>query len=161
MTHQASLDKTAKIITTIVTVLFAVIIISQYFFIYAAGRTAPIATVFICLLVYFAAYALKPLNYTITGGELIIHRLILDVRIKRTDIKSAEILDKEKLNSSIKLIGNGGLFGYYGKFKNNDLGIMTWYATRKDKIVFIETVENKKIILTPDDPKGLVSELNQ
>jgi hypothetical protein len=37
---------------------------------------------------------------------------------------------------------------------------MTWYATRRDKPVLVKTINNKKIIFTPNDPDKFVGELN-
>jgi hypothetical protein len=54
----------------------------------------------------------------------------------------------------------GGLFGYYGNFVNFSLGRMTWYATRRDKPVLVKTTDNRKIIVTPDDPDTFVNELS-
>ncbi len=69
------------------------------------------------------------------------------------------MLDKEKIGWAIRTFGVGSLFGYYGKFANTKLGSMTWYATRKDKTVLVRTIDNKKIILTPDEPEKFVADL--
>jgi hypothetical protein len=82
------------------------------------------------------------------------------VHIDRNQIKSVELLDKEQLAWVFRTFGVGGLFGYYGKFANTKLGSMTWYATRRNKTVLIETLDNKKIILTPDEPEKFVAHLN-
>jgi hypothetical protein len=67
-------------------------------------------------------------------------------------------LDKEKIGWAIRTFGVGGLFGYYGKFANTKLGSMTWYATRKDRAILVRTIDNKKIILTPDEPEKFVAD---
>ncbi len=60
---------------------------------------------------------------------------------------------------TIRTFGVGGLFGYYGEFVNWKLGNMTWYATRRDKTVLIETVDDKKLIVTPDEPEAFIKQL--
>lgn len=50
-----------------------------------------------------------------------------------------------------KTFGNGGLFGFYGEFKNDRYGYMTWYATKRSNYVMLETTEREKIVLTPDN----------
>ncbi|AEI51358.1 PH domain-containing protein [Runella slithyformis] len=157
MTYKTSLDNLAKGVTIGITVLFAVIIIGQFSIIKDAGRAIPIYTTVALLLVYFIAFAFRPINYEISVDKLIIHRLFKDVNIDRSLIKSVEILDKEKIGSAIRTFGVGGLFGYYGKFANTKIGSMTWYATRRDRIVLVKTVDNKKIILTPDEPEKFVA----
>lgn len=37
---------------------------------------------------------------------------------------------------------------------------MTWYATRKDKTVLVQIINNKKIILTPDELEKFVANFN-
>ena len=161
MTYKASLDRSAKSITIGVTVLFAIIIIGQYSIINDAGRAVPIFTTVALLLIYLIAFAFRPINYEITSDKLIVHRPLTDVKIDRNQIESVETLEKDKISSSIRTFGVGGLFGYYGKFANTKLGGMTWYATRKDKIVLVRTIDERKIILTPDDPKKFVADFNR
>jgi len=160
MTYRASLDKTAIIVTILVTIFFATIIIGQYSIIKNAGRAVPIYTTAACILIYLLAFAFRPIDYVVTNDELIVQRPLVNAYIKRSDIKSVEIIDKHKIRGSIRTFGVGGLFGYYGKFANLSLGSMTWYATRKDKPVLIKTTDNKKLIFTPGDPAGFVDALS-
>lgn len=158
MTYKASLDNLAKGVTIGVTVLFAVIIFGQFSIIKDAGRAVPIYTTATLLLIYFIALAFRPINYILTSDNLIIHRLFADVKIQRSQIKSIKLLDKSATGWSIRTFGVGGLFGYYGKFLNSKLGSMTWYATRRDVMVLIVTMDNKKIIVTPDDPNKFIAD---
>jgi hypothetical protein len=41
------------------------------------------------------------------------------------------------------------------------MGSMTWYTTRRDRTVLVVTNDEKKIILSPDDPKKLIAEFYQ
>ena len=157
MIYKTSLDKLAKAVTIGVTILFAVIIVGQFSIIKITGRTIPIYTTVALLLIYFIAFAFSPIHYQLSTDQLIIHRFFKDVIIDRTQIKTVELLDKEKISWAIRTFGVGGLFGYYGKFANAKLGSMTWYATRKDKTVLVSTLNNKKIILTPDEPEKFVA----
>ena len=160
MTFKTSLDKTAIIITVAITILFVVLIAGQYSIIKDAGRAVPIYTTTACLLIYFLAFAFRPIYYIVTKDELIIRRLFGNVKVKRADIRSIEIIDKNKIKGSIRTFGMDGLFGYYGNFSNFSIGRMTWYATRRDKPVLVKTINNKKIIFTPNEPERFVSELS-
>ena len=157
MIYKTSLDKLAKAVTIGVTILFAVIIVGQFSIIKITGRAIPIYTTVALLLIYFIAFAFSPIHYQLSADQLIIHRFFKDVIIDRTQIKTVELLDKEKISWAIRTFGVGGLFGYYGKFANAKLGSMTWYATRKDRTVLVSTMNNKKIILTPDEPERFVA----
>jgi hypothetical protein len=160
MVFKTSLDNLAKCITIGVTILFAVIIFGQYAIIKDAGRADPIYTTVGCLVIYLLAFAFRPIDYIITADRLIIHRPLSDVKIDRSQITSVELVDSGQTGWTIRTFGVGGLFGYYGKFANRKLGSMTWYATRRDRAVLILTVDNRKIILTPNDPARFVAEYN-
>ena len=159
MTYKTSLDNLAKGITIGVTILFVAILIGQFSIIKDTGRAVPIFTTVTLFLIYFISFAFSPINYEVSAQHLSIHRLLIDVNIDRNQIKSVELLDKEQLAWVIRTFGVGGLFGYYGKFANTKLGSMTWYASRRDKTVLIVTLDNKKIILTPDEPEKFVAHL--
>jgi Bacterial PH domain len=157
MIYKTSLDNLAKGVTIGVSVLFAGIIVEQFLIIKETGRTIPISIATFLLIIYFTVFAFRPINYAVTAEKLIIHRLFADVKIDRSEIKSVELSDNKKVGFTIRTFGVGGLFGYYGKFANTKIGSMTWYATRKDKTVLVKTVNNKKIILTPDEPEKFVA----
>jgi hypothetical protein len=101
----------------------------------------------------------RPLYYKITDDVLFIHRLSSGIKINLKNIKNVQLIDKERLNGTIRIFGVSGLFGYWGKFHNNKIGTMTWYATRRNKMVLITTIDDKKIVITPDEAELFVSEL--
>lgn len=160
MEYKASLDKTAIVITIAVTLLFAVIIAGQYSFIRDEGRTSAIFATAVCLLVYGISYLFRPTGYTVTPEELVIRRPIGNVRLKREEIRSVELVERNQVSGSIRTFGVGGLFGYYGHFANFNLGRMTWYATRRDHPVLVRTVLGRKIVLTPDNREDFVAALS-
>lgn len=84
--------------------------------------------------------------------------MLKDVVIERNDIADIRQLAPEQLSGSIRTFGVGGLFGYFGKFSNPKLGSMTWYATRRDKAILIITNDNKRLLLTPDEPTVLFND---
>lgn len=157
MIYKTSMSNLVKGITTGVAILFTIIIIAQYSIITNAGRNGTFYTAVALLLIYFITFSFRPVNYKITNGHLIIHRLFTDVKIERDNIKSVELIDKNKIHGAIRIFGVGGLFGYFGNFANFEMGKMTWYATRKDRTVLINTKNGKKIILTPDEPEKFVA----
>lgn len=161
MTFSTSLDKLAKGVTIGITILFgSIIMMALYSVLNDEEKNIPAYISIGLLLIYFFAYAFRPGNYTLTNDKLIVHRPLTNMSINRTDIKSVEQIDKEKLEQTFRTFGVGGLFGYYGKFANKKLGSMTWYATRRDKAVLMTTIDNKKIILTPDNPAEFVANFN-
>lgn len=161
MTYKTSLDNLAKGITIGVTILFAGIIVLGIFSISRdAGRAIPVSISVALILIYLIVFAFRPINYNLTADKLIIHRLFTDAKIDRNQIKSVELVNKDKTGWTIRTFGVGGLFGYYGKFANTKLGSMTWYATRRNKTVLVQTMNGKKIILTPDEPEKFLANFN-
>jgi hypothetical protein len=160
MTFKASLGLTAIIVTTVVTILFAILIGGQYAIIKDAGRALPIYTTTACVLIYLIAYAFRPVSYVVTQNEILVKRPLFDVHINTTDIASAEIIDRRKLHISIRTMGIPGIFGFSGTFYNLTYGRMTWYVTRRDRPVLIRTKNDKKIVLTPNEPEKFIQQLN-
>ena len=158
MTYKTSLDNLAKGVTIGVTVLFSGIIILGLFSIFKdAERAIPISISIILLLIYFIVFAFRPIDYEISSGKLIIRRPFVDVKIELSQIKTVELLDEEKIGQAFRTFGVGGLFGYFGKMSSSKLGSLTLYATRRNKTVLVQTVNDKKIILTPDEPEKFIA----
>lgn len=105
----------------------------------------------ILLLVYGFCYAMRPISYTLSNDTLTINRLIENVRFRLEDVDKVEAIKKEDLRFVMRTFGNGGIFGYIGKYYHSNFGSMTWYATRLSNYVLITMKSGKKIILTPDD----------
>jgi hypothetical protein len=158
--YKASLDKTAIIITLLVTLLFAVLVFGQYALVSDHGKFNPVYTSVGCLVLYFMMFAFRPVDYALTGEELIVRRPVMSVHISRSDIRSIELLDRKNIRGSLRISGIGGVFGYYGVFVNLSLGRMNWYATRRDRPVLIKTMGGRKIIITPDNAAEFVAEMN-
>ncbi|HXB29304.1 MAG TPA: PH domain-containing protein [Puia sp.] len=158
-TFKTSLDINAYLITIGFAILFVMIIAVQFSHWESSGAVKYFLVVLLSLI-YFMAYLYMPLDYKISNEELIIHRLVKSIHIPRNNIVSAESVDKEMISWSLRTMGVGGLFGYYGRFMNYRIGNMIWYATRKDRAVLIRTVNDEKIILTPDEPVRFLAALN-
>lgn len=160
LTFKASLDALAKGITIGVTLLFAFLVFGPLIF-YKDQQTGFIISIGIGLLaIYLFVYGYSPRKYILTTDTLIIKRLFKNVEISRANIQSVGRIEKEKLDGSIRTFGVGGLFGYFGKFVNRKLGKMNWYVTRLDKAVLITTINNKKIILSPDRAEEFITNFN-
>jgi len=159
MTFKTSLDKKTKTITIGLTILFALIFGVQCVIIIYEGSKLTYYTTVACLLIYFVAFAFRPINYVVTKDYLIVHRFIFNISIKRADITSVESVENNKILGTFRTFGVGGLFGYYGYFTNFSMGRMTWFATRNDKLVLVNTLDKQKFIFTPDEPDQFIKEL--
>ena len=112
-------------------------------------------------MIYGFCYILRPLGYTVDGNRITVKRpfknYVLDIR----KVKKVIFANTDSMKWTLRTFGNGGLFGYFGKFRNKTFGNMTWYATRRSNYVIIETTDNRRIVLTPDDPKMINEIENQ
>jgi len=161
MTYKASFDNLTKIVTIGVTILFAVIIFLPLIFITDGSEDQnAIYTRAALLAIYLITYGFSTKAYQLTPDEVIIRRLLGNVKIKRSEILSVEIIEKEQMGWLIRTFGVGGLFGYWGKFSSSKLGSMTWYATKKNRIILVKTINNKRIVITPDEMEQFVTDFN-
>ena len=159
MVFKTSLDKLAKVVTAVIIILFTAIIFLQLIFIQDFGNTSSIITITTLLISYLIAFIFRPISYIILDELLVIHRPLLDIKIALTEIENIVVLDSQELKGTIRTFGVGGLWGYWGSFANSRIGAMKWYATRMSNAVLITTGNNKKIVLTPDDPELFVKRL--
>jgi len=155
---KATLGRSAALITVFVTILFGVIIFSLFTRVHAGPEKYAITILLITI--YFFVYAFHPTGYEISTDELIIRRLLFSVHIPRKNLVTAAGIAGNKASWSLRMIGVGGLFGYFGLFANLQLGTMTWYATRRNGLILLKTVRDEKIILTPDDTKKFLTALH-
>ena len=158
MKFSASLDGLAKGITLGVNLSFVFIIASPFMFLQPSDMGEEVILIPIFLFVIsIGVFIFRPISYTITDQEVIINRLWKDVIINRKDIQSVEILDKDFSKRTIRTFGVGGMWGYFGKFIHDIVGTMTWYVTRRDKMILLRLIDGKRIVLSPDDLEGFVN----
>ena len=98
------------------------------------------------------------LGYDLAPGELRVARLGWQNRFTLADVTSVEI-NPEALRGSLRLCGSGGLFGFFGWFRNKTLGVYRAYGTDPKRAVVIK-LNQRTIVLTPDQPERFVEELN-
>jgi Bacterial PH domain len=159
-TFTTSLDKFNKIITIIVIVFLLVLSITIFFLIPKNEKNIIDSIIFLPIILCSVTYLFRPNNYSVSSDKLLIHRMIKDVEIDRNIIQSIQEIDESQIKNSIRTFGVGGFFGNFGRFWNSKLGNMTWYVTRKNNFVLVETKDQKKIILTPDKPEEFVAVFN-
>jgi len=148
MSFRASYDTTTKAISAAVFILFLMI----------AADTRSLITEGTFALLFLAAYAWSPVGYEIADGNVVIRRLIGNVRIPVSGIREVKIATRDDLSGSLRLFGSGGLFGYYGLFRNSTLGTSNWYVTDRSHAVVL-TGDSGTVIVSPDDSAGFIAAL--
>ncbi|MCW3121164.1 MAG: hypothetical protein JWQ38_656 [Flavipsychrobacter sp.] len=108
-----------------------------------------------------AMYYLKPESITVDNSAIVIDRKAKPVTISFSQVKSVRKVAKDDMKNSIRTLGNGGLFGYTGRFYNKTMGDMLLYCTQRDNYILIEKTDKKKVIISPDEPDSLVAYVQQ
>ena len=117
-------------------------------------------TLFIMMLPVITFFY-RPKSYLITEDSLQIRRISGNYRIPYTVINKVLRASQADMKFTIRTIGNGGLFGFTGHFRNSRFGRMRWFVTQRKNYVIIETNDNKKIVISPDEPGNLVLNLQK
>ena len=154
-----SLDKMSKLITVYVIGFgIAISVIPEFF----AGNndTAKTwilpATGGLILLLAVMLYGFKPEAYELSEEGLRIERKLRPRQFHINDIVTIRMPEEKELNWSVRAFGNGGLFGYTGRYYAKHIGSMIWFCTRRDKQVIIERKFALPVIISPDEPTQLV-----
>jgi hypothetical protein len=116
-----------------------------------ANLSSNIVSILLILSIYLFCFLFRPVSYVVEKNGITIKRPFKSYHIELNKIMNTYLTDKKTMKWTIRTFGVGGLFGYYGKFRNKTFGNMTWYATQQKNYLIIETTNNRKIVLTPDD----------
>ena len=110
----------------------------------------------IALLVGTGAFAVY--GFTIQDDEILIHRTGWSYRLDVSDLVRARAEPHATLGS-IRTFGNGGMYGFTGKFHNHILGSYRAWMTNSDDTVVLE-FEDRTVVISPEDPVAFVAELH-
>jgi hypothetical protein len=156
MEYKASLDGLAKGITISILLVFAVLsgVNVSRLFTHQGDSLYILVNVLVTVLlisIVVVCYIYRPAGYLLTQDHLVIKRPIGKIIIPTSEITAVRLLHDDDIKGLIRTFGVGGMFGYYGKHYNSVLGHTTWYATRRDNLVFVQTSDKRKIVLSPDN----------
>lgn len=165
-TFKASMDSLTKGLTIVVSVIlvlsgFVPLFTSEFQFSNVITPAPFYVMPFAFIIMLLLTFGFSPRAYSVQDGQLVIYRPFRNKFYGTESIQTVSIVAKEELKWSMRVFGVGGLFGYFGLFRNSRYGTMIWYATRRDQFVVIERSNGRAIVLTPDDPSSFVSEFNQ
>ncbi len=129
-------------------------------------RTVPAAWPFallVCAIIAATAgssWLLAPTGYELRPAALTVLRRLLPVSVPLEQIRAVDRLADGALAWAFRVWGNGGMFGWYGRFWNRSLGPFRLYATRRTNLVRIDT-DRELFVLSPDDPDAFVAAVLQ
>ena len=146
MTFSASYDLTSKIVSLLIVVAVLGGVVASH----------SVVVGFILFLLICLTYAYSARGYVCEGPRVIVKRLAGDVTIPLDGLREARAATRDDFCGSMRLWGNGGLFGYYGLFRTTKLGKCTWYVTNRKNAVVLVT-QSKTVVLSPDDVTGFLA----
>jgi hypothetical protein len=158
MKFKASFDWIAKVFSTLFSLIIISIVLYQMYVFYNTRQPDSVIGSFFLLAILFVPFVYHPLNYLITGNQIIIRRPLKNVIIQKHKIGNVKIVDQQNMKGTLRSFGVAGLFGYYGRFSNLKIGSMLWFATQRKNYVLIQTNDDKNYILTPDNPNEFVKQ---
>jgi hypothetical protein len=104
------------------------------------------------------SYLLAPKGYLIDADKLVIIRPLSSITIPLAGVTGAEAAAPELFNDSIRVMGSGGLWGYYGKYQSPHLGRYYMYARRTSELVLVRGREN--YVIAPERFPEFIKVLN-
>ena len=143
-----------------------VVLVGIALLVYGGWRASHPAVRLLCVVgtmtsfaVLAGAYLFVPLGYHINAKDLVVSRLGPDLVIPLRSIEKVTEFETS-IPKSLRVMGSGGLFGYFGRFHNGDLGSYRAYGRRARPTVLLDTTDGR-IVLTPDSPDLFVQKLGE
>jgi len=153
MYYQAKLDNLSYWITVLSS---ALLLILPAGILYKAGSFEPILLLSLALLplILLICFAYRVTGFDVSKRQILIKRIVGDFSIPVEEIDEI-YFDQDAMKNSIRTFGNGGLFGFYGRFRNKTLGPYRAFVTSTKKAVVIKT-KKQTFVLSPEKPEAFV-----
>jgi hypothetical protein len=147
-----------KVITGLsLLLLLGISLYAAVFFSKAAAPWLRLSVAFLPVAILLATLPFLVRGFVLAPGELRVKRFGWQNRFALVDVTSIEV-NPEALRGSIRLWGSGGLFGFFGWFRNQKLGMYRAYGT-DPKLAVIIRLGRRTIVVTPENPEKFVTEL--
>jgi hypothetical protein len=105
----------------------------------------------------------RPSQFTVDGTRLQVMWPLKRPEIPRKDIATVRVLNRPELKREIgwgMRVGAGGLWGGFGWLWTTRRGLVQMYITNTDRFVWIERVDGRPWLLTPEEPEEFVRALS-
>jgi hypothetical protein len=161
MEFGATWDRTLKIATALSSALLLVVAAVVLWVVGGAGLPALALPVLLLALVITpaATWALAPRAFEVDREAVrVLRNAWAPVVLPLRSIASAELLPAEGFRGVRRLVGCGGMFGYYGLFWSRGLGRFRLYATRRRELVQLRA-GGVTYVLGPDRPERFLETL--
>jgi len=128
-------------------------------------RWTTIATVCFLLLLYGMVWVgFRPSRFLITANQLTLTFPARQRSFPLEDLGEAQLLSegefRQKFGWAMR-IGVGGLWGGFGWLYTGQKGMLEFYVSRSDGLVWIERRSGNDLLLTPDQPEHFIQALQK
>ncbi len=104
------------------------------------------------------AYAGSPEGYAVDAEAIYIERRAMrTLRIPLSRLTAAGPFRRPAVSGAIRIYGTGGLFGWAGRYRFRDLGGVSMHATNLDRLVLIQRVRGRPLLISPLDPGAFLN----
>lgn len=114
-----------------------------------------VAMVGVPLMVLLGALPFMVRGYVLTESHIEVRRLGWSSVLPLAGLV-AVTGEPEGLSGSVRLFGNGGLFGISGWFWNRRIGRFRAYATDPGRVVLLRYRDGSKVVVTPHDVQHFI-----
>lgn len=151
---RAPWSKGLKVMTSTTVAVLALVMLAAIF---APMRPPPIvAVVLIGLppLLAAAMYASRVRGYVLAEDAITVLRGFRDTRLPLAGLRSVTG-DVDAMLGSIRVLGNGGVFSFTGRYWNMKLGWYRAFATDPSRAVVLR-YQKGTVVITPHDPQHFI-----
>ena len=150
-----SWDSLVKGMTTGVIVL--VITLAVIFGLLLDERSLAISLVLILFCVVIMPLLWAPQRYLVKDNLVTVQRRVGDVHI----LVSREPERWKWTWWGLRLVGSGGLYGYFGHFYIKGIGNVRMYATNRHNMVLLLDEKGRKILVSPNEADTFIQRLKK
>jgi hypothetical protein len=104
--------------------------------------------------VSLACYLYAPRAFLIHSEGIIIDRMVSPILVAWDQVKTIREVTPEEFSGTIRVFGNGGLFGRVGTYRSKLLGNFRMYLTNEVDAVLIDA--NERYVISPHPAGGFV-----
>lgn len=160
--YEAKWDNLVKMLTFILLGVLVIPLIVMIQMAVTKGAWELWIPIAVLVVAFGATYLYRPLAYEAGPEGIAIHRPLGTLHIPTGGIQAIKAMDQKELGMGIRLFGSGGVFGYIGLFRYKAAGgNILFYVTDKAKMVLIETTDDRRYMISPDDLNGFLEQVRK
>ncbi|MFM9008864.1 MAG: PH domain-containing protein [Bacteroidota bacterium] len=125
------------------------------------SRLSLMAAAVLMLALSVGFLLLAPKGYLIQHDGIAVQRRVGLKKFPAKDALDIRRMDAADTKGLIRTFGNGGLFGYTGRYYSPAIGQQSWYCSRRTGLVVIRLKHGIPVVFSPDDPEAFVEAANE